>query len=269
MIPQHDNYYVYVYIDPRNFEEFYYGKGKGNRKDAHLKDGSDSDKAKRIREIEKAGLTPIIRVIAKGLTEKEAFLVEKTLLWKLGKTLTNISKGQLKAHFRPINTMYKELPDFDFFNDLYYINVGEGPNRNWDDCRRFGFLSAEQGKQWSEPMKSLSIGDTVVAYLKGKGYVGIGIVKEKAVSASHFRHNHKALHDLKLVEPGILKNYNNENAEFLVKVKWLKSFPREEAKWQSRKGLFTSQQIVTRLGNQLKTIKFLEKEFGVDLSVFL
>jgi len=22
------NYYVYVYIDPRNFEEFYYGKGK-------------------------------------------------------------------------------------------------------------------------------------------------------------------------------------------------------------------------------------------------
>ena len=25
-------YYVYVYIDPRNFEEFYYGKGKGKRK---------------------------------------------------------------------------------------------------------------------------------------------------------------------------------------------------------------------------------------------
>lgn len=30
------DYYVYVYIDPRNYEEFYYGKGKGNRKDAHL-----------------------------------------------------------------------------------------------------------------------------------------------------------------------------------------------------------------------------------------
>jgi hypothetical protein len=29
-------WYVYVYIDPRNFEEFYYGKGKGNRKEAHI-----------------------------------------------------------------------------------------------------------------------------------------------------------------------------------------------------------------------------------------
>jgi len=27
-----NNYYVYVYIDPRNHEEFYYGKGKGSRK---------------------------------------------------------------------------------------------------------------------------------------------------------------------------------------------------------------------------------------------
>lgn len=113
-------------------------------------------------------------------------------------------------------------------------------------------------------MKTLSKGDVVVAYLKGKGYVGIGIVKEKAVSASHFRHNHKSLHDLKLVEPGILKNYNNENADFLVKVKWLKSFPREEAKWQSGNGLFTSQLVVARLRSQPKTIKFLEKEFGIE-----
>ena len=30
-----DDYYVYVYIDPRNHEEFYYGKGVGSRKDAH------------------------------------------------------------------------------------------------------------------------------------------------------------------------------------------------------------------------------------------
>jgi hypothetical protein len=28
-----NDYYVYVYIDPRNFEEFYYGKGRGNRKE--------------------------------------------------------------------------------------------------------------------------------------------------------------------------------------------------------------------------------------------
>ncbi|MBE2274655.1 MAG: GIY-YIG nuclease family protein [Flavobacteriales bacterium] len=79
------DYYVYVYIDPRNYEEFYYGKGKGNRKDAHLNDESDSEKARRIKDIQKAGLKPIIRVIVKDLTEKEAFLIEKTLIWKLGR----------------------------------------------------------------------------------------------------------------------------------------------------------------------------------------
>ena len=33
-----DRYYVYVYIDPRNLEEFYYGNGTGARSHAHLQD---------------------------------------------------------------------------------------------------------------------------------------------------------------------------------------------------------------------------------------
>ena len=61
-----NRYYVYTYIDPRNLEGFYYGKGKGSRKSAHVFDVSDSDKARRIRDIKKVGLEPIIRVIAAG-----------------------------------------------------------------------------------------------------------------------------------------------------------------------------------------------------------
>ena len=57
-----NNYYVYVYIDPRNLEEFYYGKGKGSRKDAHLVDTSKTAKSARITAIHDAGLKPIIRV---------------------------------------------------------------------------------------------------------------------------------------------------------------------------------------------------------------
>jgi len=262
-------YYVYVYIDPRNYEEFYYGKGKGKRKEAHLKDLGNSDKANKIREIKKAGLEPTIRVIAKGLTEKEAFLVEKTLLWKLGKVLTNRSKGQLKAHFRPPVSMYKELPEFDFSNDVYYVNVGEGQHRNWDDCRRFSFLAAGQGVQWSVPLKSLSKGDVVVAYLKRKGYVGVGIVKEKAINVANFRHNRKSLRDFELVQPDIFHNYENDKADFLIKVKWLKSVPRNEAKWKSGIGLFTTQKIVARLSGQTKTINFVQKSFELDLSKYL
>jgi len=50
--PKRD-YYVYVYIDPRNNEEFYYGKGIGSRKDSHLRDTSEGAKAKRIAAIKK------------------------------------------------------------------------------------------------------------------------------------------------------------------------------------------------------------------------
>jgi hypothetical protein len=73
------DYYVYVYIDPRNNEEFYFGKGKGSRKTAHVESEADTEKTKRIAAIHKAGLKPIIRVVARGLTEGEAFLVEKSI----------------------------------------------------------------------------------------------------------------------------------------------------------------------------------------------
>ncbi len=263
LMTERNDYYVYVYIDPRNFEEFYYGKGKGNRKDAHLSDESDSDKAKRIKDIKNAGLKPIIRVIVKDLTEKEAFLIEKTLIWKLGKTLTNKSTGQFADKFRPQNTIYRELQGFDFRNQIYYINVGEGPHRHWNDCKKFGFMSAGQGKQFSDPLRTLERGDVIVAYLKRYGFVGIGVVKEKAVKVDDFRFKGKSIRELKLVEPFIIDNHDNEKSEYLVKVDWQRAVDREEAKWSKNGGLFTSQLIKASLQGQPKTIEFLEKNFDV------
>ena len=66
------DFYAYVYVDPRNFEEFYYGKGYGGRKESHLKDVSTSEKAGRIATIRKEGQEPTIRVIAKEPTADEA-----------------------------------------------------------------------------------------------------------------------------------------------------------------------------------------------------
>lgn len=99
-------YYVYVYIDPRNNEEFYYGKGRGNRKTAHLLALGESAKVKRIREIQREGEQPKIKVVATDLTEDQAFLVESTLLWKLGKNLTNAVAGVFASKFRPHQTLF-------------------------------------------------------------------------------------------------------------------------------------------------------------------
>src|SRR6267378_2080601 len=174
------DYYVYVYIDPRNFQEFYYGKGRGSRKNAHLFDQSDSAKAKRIQAIKREGLEPIVRVIARGLSEDEALLVEKTLLWKLGKGTTNIATGHFAEKFRPHNTLHKDLSGFDYRNGIYYYNVGEGSNRNWDDYVQFGFISAGGAPRWRDAMLGFNPGDMFAAYLKGKGFVGIGKIASRA-----------------------------------------------------------------------------------------
>ncbi|MFW5804793.1 MAG: LEM-3-like GIY-YIG domain-containing protein [bacterium] len=266
MNQSNSEYYVYVYIDPRNFEEFYYGKGKGNRKEAHLTDISDSEKSKRINAINKEGLKPIIKVIAKDLTEREAFLIEKTLIWKLGRTLTNKSSGHFAEKFRPHDTLHLDLAHFDFKNGIYYVNVGEGVHRCWDDCRQYGFLSAGQDRKWSDPIRTLEVGDVVAAYLKGHGYVGIGIVQERAVRVNDFRIDNKPLNQFNLKIPNIYDNCDNEKSEFLVKVKWIKSFNSKDAKWKTKSGLFSTQLIKASLQGQPTTIEFLENEFKVNFA---
>lgn len=258
-------FYVYVYIDPRNFEEFYFGKGKGNRKEAHLLEDSDSEKAKQIKAIHNAGLKPIIKVIAKDLTETQAFLIEKTLLWKLGKRLTNKSTGHFADKFRPHDTFHKDLAGFDFKNGIYYINVGQGDNRCWEDCMQYNFLAAGQDRKYSDPLRTLEIGDIVVAYLKNHGFVGIGRVKEKAVRVIDFKHKGKSLRELTLKTKNIFDNYDNEKSEYLIKVEWLKTVENKEAKWLKKSGLFTTQLIKASLQGQPVTLDFIQKQFDLDI----
>jgi hypothetical protein len=269
MIDNQTDYYVYVYIDPRNYEEFYFGKGKDNRKEAHLSDDSDSEKAKRIKAIHQEGLTPIIKVIAKGLTESDAFLIEKTLIWKIGRTLTNKSSGHFADKFRPHDTFHLNLPEFDFKNGLYYVNIGEGPHRCWDDCKRFGFLSAGQDRKWSDPMRTLEQGDIVVAYLKRYGYVGVGRVIEKAINVKNFKFDGKSLSNYDLKIPNIFENSDNEKSEYLVKIDWIKAVDKQEAKWKSKDKLFSTQLIKASLKRQAKTVDFLQSEFGIKFSDLL
>jgi hypothetical protein len=266
------NYYVYVYIDPRNYEEFYYGKGCGGRKDSHLDASGNSEKARRIRAIFKEDEEPIIRVIAKGLTGPEALLVETTLIWKQRRYLENLAQGNYSTHFRPANRMHVKLPNFDFFNSIYYLNVSECDWRSWDDCRRFGFSAAGGGRNWSEQLDRLNPGDVVVAYLKkwakGGGYAGVGVVTQRAVRVTQFRFRGKAIPKSALTEPGLFNQASDpEKANYLVGIKWRKTFSRENAKFKSNSGLYTPQRVVASLANQPKTRKFVEETFGLSLDV--
>lgn len=93
-------YYVYLLIDPTNNKVFYVGKGHGNRINQHVLGALDenlkeTEKIKRIREIEKAGFEVKSYILRHELSEKEAFEVESAIIDLLGKeNLTNIVKGR-------------------------------------------------------------------------------------------------------------------------------------------------------------------------------
>ena len=261
------DHYVYVYIDPRNNEEFYYGKGKGSRKNAHLNSESDSQKTKRIQAIRKEGLSPIIRVVARGLTNEEALLVEKTLLWKLGKTLTNISSGHYADKFRPHDKLHVDLSGFDYQSGVYYFNVGEGPHRQWSDCFKHGFISAGQGPRWGRAMRAWNEGDIVAAFIKGWGYVGIGRITAPAKPIRDVKINGRPLIDLPLHCKKMTDNIeSNDKCEHVALVKWVKAFGHGNAKWRKRSGLFSTQLIRASLDGQPTTKSFLEKQFAVKFS---
>lgn len=264
------DYYVYVYIDPRNLEEFYYGKGSGNRKSAHLDASGDNQKARRVAAIKAAGREPEVKVIAAGLTEAEALLVEKTLIWRLGRTLTNVSSGHYADRFRPQDTLHLSLPGFDFANDVYYVNVGECETRAWADCRKFGFLAAGGARKWSDPLCSLEPGDFVVAYLKGAGYVGVGKVIDSAVPVSRFLFEGRPVAIQKLTQPGLLKRAADPvTTEYLVRIEWVASVAGRDAKFKPRSGLFTTPLIRASLARQPKTLQFVEEAFGISWNQLL
>jgi hypothetical protein len=45
---------------------------------------------------------------------------------------------------------------------------------------KFGFISAGQGIRWRDAMLGFQKGDVVAAYLKNHGFVGIGVLTDRA-----------------------------------------------------------------------------------------
>lgn len=223
------DYYVYVYIDPIDYSEFYYGKGRGDRKNAHLSDDSDSDKTRIIKEIVDSGLDPIIRVVARDLTESEAFLIEKTLIWKLGKTLSNKSSGMFADKFRPKKTLYKELFGFDFKNGVFFFNCGDnGKNqRKWEDFKDHGFLTAGGGKTYSDAIRTFEVGDIACVYLSTKGYVGVGRIRSKAIIVDDFRINGRSVFELVLSGSYERTIDRPEDSEYMCQIEWIRAVDRK------------------------------------------
>ncbi|MFF0284512.1 hypothetical protein ACFYSW_30005 [Rhodococcus aetherivorans] len=66
----------------------------------------------------------------------------------------------------------------------WYVSFGEEESsRNWDDARRYGFVSAGGGKWFSRTLRQVPVGGRIFAYIPKTGYVGVGEVVGEAQPA--------------------------------------------------------------------------------------
>ena len=147
----------------------------------------------------------------------------------------------------------------------FYIAFGED-RRSWDDAVRYGFVSGGGGKWYSQTLQSLFPGARVFVYIPKTGYVGVGIVKETAQRIKDFevQSNGKTVSILEapLAAPAMAEGADDdEMSEYLVRVEWIKTLPREQAIWE--KGMFANQNTAVRMRDQF-TLELLIDRFDLE-----
>ncbi len=150
------------------------------------------------------------------------------------------------------------------WSGFWFVNVGEGPHRNWNDNIKYGYIGAGQGPRYSASLKKLRNEDRIFAYMKGVGYVGYGIVREHAIMIKDFKPNdsERVLLDVPLTATNASDNRDDPKySEWAVKIDWKKTYHKENAR--SFKGIFANQNIVCKLKHK-RTVDFLITQFGVE-----
>ena len=148
----------------------------------------------------------------------------------------------------------------------FYISLGEYPDQNWDDCRKYGFVSGSGGKWYTQTLDLLFVGARVFVNIPKRGYVGVGIVTETSRPVMDFTVDIGGqtipILDAPIVAAEMGKHADDlEICPYLVRVEWLKAASRDDAYWE--KGLFAIQHTACRLRNQF-TLERLTQHFELD-----
>lgn len=83
------------------------------------------------------------------------------------------------------------MPQEIIGNDIWFFNNGANvPNgdqsRNWEACKKYGFISAGQTKKDYTYARKPKTHDILCIYQSERGYVGIGIVERPAIPIRQF-----------------------------------------------------------------------------------
>jgi hypothetical protein len=148
----------------------------------------------------------------------------------------------------------------------FYVSLGEGPRRTWEDCVKYGFISGGGGRWYSQTLQSLVPGARVFVNIPKTGYVGVGTVTGKSTPVTEFKVNVDD-RDVPILEVSLAATEVSkpgegpDDYEYFVPVDWTKTLPKDQAYWE--KGLFASQHTACRLRNRF-TLERLVRHFGLE-----
>lgn len=154
------------------------------------------------------------------------------------------------------------------WNGEYYASFGYDLATVRDGLK-YGYLVAGGGTWYSQTLAMLEPNARIWANVPGAGYVGVGIVTEAMVPVDEFMVSKKAGKDVRIIDvsPVAAKlrraKKNPETADYLVRVKWLKTVDPEDAIHE--KGFFGNQNSVARPRSPKwdHTVKRLKVQFGI------
>ncbi|WP_228024803.1 hypothetical protein [cf. Phormidesmis sp. LEGE 11477] len=142
----------------------------------------------------------------------------------------------------------------------WFVNVGEHRGHlKWEDCVRYGCISAGGGARYRRALQKLKLGDTVYAYITGSGYVGAGKVSSIAVPIDKFitQPHNTPLVKRELATTNINNQLNKLDTDWVAGIAWSKIFDRENASRKTEHYITTACEI-----QDDKRLASLRKTFG-------
>jgi hypothetical protein len=160
------------------------------------------------------------------------------------------------------------------WNGEYYASFGHDEYRDWEDATRYGFISAGGGRWFSNTLALLVPGARVWVNAPGRGYVGICEVESTVVKIDQFMVKiddgrevpitQAPLHASRMKESADQNADNDDKAEYLVRVKWIRALPLSKAIHEV--GFFGNQNSVCRPTTPKwnHTVERLKQRFNLD-----
>lgn len=131
------------------------------------------------------------------------------------------------------------------WNGEFYVSFGGNPNRDWDEARKYGFISAGGGSWYTKSLSMLEKGARIWVNMPSIGYVGVGTVVDESVPIDAFvvddgNGKQVPLTSLPLKAANLARQSPEpDKAEHLVRVAWTKTVPTADA--VREKGFFGNQ----------------------------